>query len=166
MEVFSFTKRDKWPGSMRPSSIQIGVRREGKLGRHFSDQLLLLSMGLYLAFNVITSKENMIWSHELAMDFTTINLCLHRKLDIKSLPICVFLDDLIYANLNCFIFKSAIALVLVYSEFSSCHCFPMRNLSQIKPEFFVMPSLVRKILVSFNWRRKKKKEGRKKVSPL
>lgn len=109
-------------------------------------------------YHYIQRRHNLIDLIDYQWIFTTINLCLHSKLDIKSLPICVFLDDLIYANLNRFIFKSTIALVLVYPEFSSCHCFPMRNLSQIKSEFFVMPSLVRKILVSFNWRRKKKKK--------
>lgn len=82
--------------------------------------------------------------------YSVMCICEDNKSDEILIPICVFLDDLIYANLNRFIFKPAAAPILVYPEFCSRHCFSLRNLRKIEPEFFVMPSLVRKIFVSFN----------------
>jgi len=65
-------------------------------------------------------------------------------------PVGIFLDDLINANLNCFILKPAVASIFVYPEFSCCHCFSMWDLSEVKPKFLVVPSLVGEVLVSFN----------------
>lgn len=165
MEVFSFRKRGNGPGehiqgSIRPSSTD--RRREYekavKYTRHV--QLQVASTCLYMPWchHMQTSMIQYITRVINGFYYGVTCICQDNKSDEILIPICIFLDDLIYANLNGFVFKPAVAPILVYPEFCCRHCFSMRNLREIEPEFFVMPSLVRKIFVSFNWNQQTEKE--------
>lgn len=71
-----------------------------------------------------------------------------------GIPVGILLDDLIYANLNGFILKAAVAPIFVYPELGGCHCLSVRDLSQVKAEFLVVPSVVGEVLVPFNCEKK------------
>lgn len=75
------------------------------------------------------------------------------------LPFSIFFNNLVYSNPEGVVSISTIASVFVNAELCCRYCLAFRNLREVESEFLVVPSLVRKILVSFNY--DKEKEERK-----
>lgn len=72
----------------------------------------------------------------------------------RYLLVLIFLDDLIYGNLQSDIVVAGMTAVLVDPKLCSSHRLSVRDLSQIKTELLVVSSLMRKIFIFLDWERK------------